>query len=33
MKNNNEIKHVPWNFAKFLLDSDGNVIKYYNPEI
>lgn len=23
---------MPWNFAKFLLDKDGNVIKYYCPD-
>lgn len=24
-------RHVPWNFAKWLVDPDGNVIEYYNP--
>ena len=22
---------IPWNFAKFLVDKDGNVVKYYAP--
>ena len=26
-------KEIPWNFAKFLMDKDGHVIKYYNPRI
>ena len=24
---------VPWNFSKFLLDSWGNIIAYYEPKI
>ena len=27
-----ETKGIPWNFAKFLLDKDGKVVKYYVPE-
>jgi len=27
------IQEIPWNFAKFLLDRDGKVIKLYNPDI
>lgn len=30
---NNEAKEVPWNFGKFLLDADGNVVKFYNPDV
>ena len=26
-------KEIPWNFAKFMIDSNGKVIKYYNPRI
>ena len=22
---------IPWNFAKFLVDKDGQVVKYYGP--
>lgn len=29
----NEAKEVPWNFGKFLLDSNGQVVKFYNPDI
>ncbi|KAM3131090.1 hypothetical protein pb186bvf_016788 [Paramecium bursaria] len=29
----NEAKQVPWNFGKFLLDSNGVVIKFFNPDI
>jgi glutathione peroxidase len=29
----NEAKEVPWNFGKFLLDANGNVIKFYNPDV
>ena len=28
-----EVKEIPWNFAKFLLDSEGNVKSYYNPRV
>lgn len=24
---------IPWNFTKFLVDANGNVVKYYPPEI
>jgi glutathione peroxidase len=26
-------KNIPWNFAKFLVDADGKVIKFYSPKI
>ena len=24
-------EEIPWNFAKFLLDANGNVVHYYDP--
>ena len=24
---------IPWNFSKFLLDSYGNIISYYEPKV
>ena len=29
---NDTMKNVPWNFAKFLIDSEGQVVEYYNPK-
>ena len=30
--NTNEgLKNIPWNFAKFLVDKDGKVVKYFSP--
>ena len=26
-------KEIPWNWAKFLVSSDGKVVKYFNPRI
>ena len=26
-------KEIPWNFGKFLLDSEGKVVKFYSPDI
>lgn len=26
-------QEIPWNFTKFLVDSEGKVVKYYPPEI
>ena len=26
-------KQIPWNFAKFLLDRDGKVVKFYGPRV
>ncbi len=28
-----EVKEIPWNFAKFLVNDEGKVIQYYNPRI
>ena len=27
----NDVKEIPWNFAKFLVDEHGKVKKYYGP--
>ena len=32
-KNKGEVKEIPWNFAKFLVNKEGHVVKYYNPKI
>ena len=32
-KQNGSVKQLPWNFAKFLVDSNGKVIQYYEPAI
>jgi len=24
---------IPWNFAKFVIDRDGQVFKYYSPKV
>jgi glutathione peroxidase len=32
-KENQEAEDIPWNFAKFLVDADGNVLKYYEPSV
>ena len=26
-------KEIPWNFAKFMVNSEGKVLNYYNPRI
>lgn len=26
-----EVKEIPWNFAKFLVNSKGEVVSYHNP--
>jgi glutathione peroxidase len=31
-KNEKELKNIPWNFGKFLVDSEGKVIKFYKPD-
>lgn len=30
---NDSVKNIPWNFSKFLVDKDGNVVKFYNPDV
>ncbi len=32
-KKTKKMKEVPWNFAKFLLDRDGNVKFFYSPNL
>jgi glutathione peroxidase len=27
-----QAKEIPWNFAKFLVDSNGQVVQYYPPK-
>ena len=26
-------KEIPWNFAKFMINSEGKVLSYYNPRV
>ena len=28
-----EAKEIPWNFSKFLVDSEGKVVSYHDPRI
>ena len=28
-----EVKEIPWNFAKFLVDQNGKVRSYHNPRV
>ena len=30
---NEKLKEIPWNFAKFLVDSQEKVVKYYEPNV
>ena len=30
-QNTNQAGEIPWNWCKFLVDSNGNVVKYYGP--
>ena len=32
-KDNNQIRDIPWNFAKFLIDRHGNVVDFFEPEV
>ena len=32
-KKKKKSKEIPWNFAKFLISADGQIIKYYNPRV
>ena len=29
----NDVKEIPWNFAKFLVDEHGKVKSYYGPRV
>ena len=31
-KDGKELKNIPWNFGKFLVNSEGKVIKFYKPD-
>ena len=31
LNENGNIKYIPWNFTKFLLDKDGKIVKMYWP--
>lgn len=28
----NEAREVPWNFGKFILDRNGRVVRFFNPD-
>ena len=32
-KEKKEVKEIPWNFAKFLVDGHGKVVSYHNPRV
>ena len=32
-KKKKEVKEVPWNFAKFIVDEHGHVVSYHNPKV
>lgn len=32
-RNRNTGRPIPWNFAKFVIDRDGQVFKYYSPKV
>jgi glutathione peroxidase len=32
-KKKKKAKEIPWNFAKFLISGDGQILKYYNPRV
>jgi glutathione peroxidase-family protein len=31
LKKNQKVENIPWNFAKFLVNKDGDVVAYYPP--
>lgn len=33
MKTENGLKNIPWNFSKFLVNSEGKVISFYKPGV
>lgn len=32
LKDNAKVPSISWNFAKFLVNADGNVVAYYPPQ-
>ena len=30
-KEKKQVREIPWNFAKFLIDSNGHVVSYHTP--
>ncbi|CDW89686.1 glutathione peroxidase family protein [Stylonychia lemnae] len=32
-KEKKEVKEIPWNFAKFLVNEDGEVVAYFGPRV
>jgi len=32
LKDNAQVPKISWNFAKFLVNSEGNVVAYYPPQ-
>ncbi len=32
-KEKHEVKEIPWNFAKFLVNAQGKVLHYYGPRV
>eukprot|EP00438_Fugacium_kawagutii_P015380 Skav225140 [mRNA] locus=scaffold1056:168418:178548:- [translate_table: standard] len=32
-RNRSSMRPIPWNFAKFVIDRDGQVLKYYSPKV
>lgn len=33
LNNEGKVEDIPWNFAKFVVDRNGKVIKYYHPKV
>ena len=33
MKTESGLKNIPWNFAKFLVNSEGKVVGFYPPKV
>ena len=32
LKKNTNVSRIPWNFAKFLINEEGDVVEYYPPQ-
>ena len=32
LKDNAKVSSIPWNFSKFLINADGDVVAYYPPQ-